>query len=129
MARPPSTRQARVASLLREVVAELITFEVKDPRVRGVVVTDVEVSGDLREAKVFVAGLSEGEQREQAMHALGRAAGFMRREVGQRVRMRSTPALRFFYDESLEYGARIEAKLKELGLGESGGDEDDGPAT
>ena len=128
MARPPSTRQARVSSLLREVIAELVTFQVKDPRVVGVVVTDVEVTGDLREAKVYVSGLPPGDDRVRALRALKRASGYLRREIGSRIRLRVTPELHFIHDESLEYGARIEARLKELGLGGAPADQDDDDA-
>jgi ribosome-binding factor A len=112
-----------VSSLLRQVIAELITFQVKDPRVIGLVVTDVEVTGDLREAKVYVSGLPAGDDRVRALRALKRASGYLRREIGNRIRLRVTPELHFVHDESLEYGARIEARLLELGLGGAPADE------
>ncbi|MCA9557670.1 MAG: ribosome-binding factor A, partial [Myxococcales bacterium] len=72
MARTPFDRTARVNSLLRQVLAELLEFEVKDPRTRGLTLTDVEVTGDLREAKVYVCGPPELD-REAALAGLKRA--------------------------------------------------------
>ncbi len=120
MARTPFQRTARVASLLRQVIAELLEREVKDPRVRGVTVTDVDVTGDLREARVYVSGPPELD-REAALEGLSRARGFLRREVGNRISLRVTPQLEFRYDASLEYGALIEGRLRELGLGHGSG--------
>lgn len=124
MARSPFKRTARVASVVREVVGELLTFEVKDPRVRGAVVTDVEVTGDLRQARIFLMHPGDEDEARQMMRGLAKASGFMRRELGQRIRMRVTPSLDFRFDRSYEYAARIEARLAELGLGE--GAEHDG---
>lgn len=111
-------RAHRVASVLREVVAELITFEVKDPRVAGVTVTDAEVTGDLREARVYIYVQGDERRQKQALRGLKSAAGFMRKTLGQRMRMRATPTIEFRFDGSLDYGERIDRKLSELGLGE-----------
>lgn len=122
-------RPARVASVVREVVAYAITFEMKDPRITGVTVSDVEVTGDLREARVFVH-VHDPERVEGALKALRKGAGWLRRKVGERVRLRHTPRLDFRFDRSLDYGARIEERLRELGLGESSeaGDDSAPPA-
>jgi len=122
MARTPFKRTARVASVVREVVSELLTFEVKDPRVQGAVVTEVEVTGDLREARVFLMYPGDEKTAEKMLSGLNGASGFMRRELGKRIRLRVTPSLSFRFDRSYEYAARIEAKLSELGLGEGAGD-------
>ena len=110
------SRPGRVASNLREVVAELVAFEVKDPRVAGVTITDAEISGDLRIARVFFIPRGEGTSPDDALIGLRSAARFLRREVGRRMRMRHTPELDFRFDPSLDYGARIDRKLKELGF-------------
>lgn len=109
-------RPARVASVVREVVAHAITFEMKDPRIDGVTVSDVEVTGDLREARVFVH-IHDPDRADAALKALRGGAGWLRRKIGERVRLRHTPRIEFRFDRSLDYGARIEAKLRELGLG------------
>lgn len=122
-------RPARVASVMREVVANAIAFEMKDPRVVGVTVSDVEVTGDLREARVFVHVTGDQARIDEALAALQRSAGWLRRQVGEKVRLRHIPRLDFRFDRSLDYGARIEAKLRELGLGDTTApDTEDEPA-
>jgi len=123
MARTPFKRTARVSSLIRQVLGELLTFEVKDPRVQDVVITDVEVTGDLREARVFLAHPGDEAQATSMMRGLEKASGWLRRELGQRIRLRVTPSLDFRFDRALEYGARIESRLRDLGLG---GEPDEG---
>lgn len=125
MARTPFKRTDRVASVVRQVLGELLTFEVKDPRVRGAVISDVEITGDLREARVFVIPPEDDEASKAMMDGLQRASGYLRRELGQRVELRVTPQLGFQYDRSIEYGNRIEQKLRELGLGDASDDEAD----
>jgi ribosome-binding factor A len=89
------------------------------PGRRGVTVTDVEVSSDLGDAKVFVTGVAEAGRRD-ALKGLDSASGFLRREIGRRVQMRTLPQLRFYFDESMDYGARIDAALREIGLSGAG---------
>lgn len=128
MAGSTSHRVERVSSLLRDVIGELVSFELKDPRVFGATVTDVEVSGDLGEAKVFVAGPVD--QKRDILRGLQNASGFLRREIGLRVQLRTTPQLKFVFDESLEHGARIDRVLRELGMQGAGPapiDTDDDP--
>lgn len=114
MARSPFKRADRVGSLVRETLAELLLLRVKDPRVKGVDITDLELSGDLREAKVFfyIAG-GEAAQGE-ALEGLNRARGFLRRELGQRLQTRVTPNLHFKFDGSIIYGAHIDNLLAEI---------------
>jgi len=118
------SRTARVSSQVQRVVARIIAGEVKDPRVGGVNVTEVEISPDLREAKIYVVAPSDPSERAGIMEGLTKASGFIRRQLGREVRMRGTPNLTFRWDESIEYGARIEARLRELGLGGDPADED-----
>lgn len=113
MARDNIKRTARVASLLREVLTEVLRL-VKDPRVMGASITDVEVSGDLREAKVYIACFDETGSGAEQLEGLAAAANFIRREVGQRIQLRSTPSLSFHLDTSLVYGARIESLLRDI---------------
>lgn len=122
MARTPFRRTDRVSSLVRQVLGELLTFEIKDPRVQGAVITDVEITGDLREARIFLTHPGDDGEAESMMRGLEKASGWLRRELGQRIRLRVTPSLEFRFDHSLTYGARIESKLRELGLG---GEEDE----
>lgn len=125
MARTPFQRTDRVSSLIRQILGELLTFEIKDPRAQGAVITDVEITGDLREARIFLSPPADASDADAMMRGLQRASGFLRRELGQRARLRVTPSLEFRYDRSLEYGARIESKLRELGLGQAPDDDAD----
>jgi ribosome-binding factor A len=106
----------RVADVLRQEIAELIFRRVKDPRVNNVTVTGVDVSADLKNAKVYycVMGVSEVETKESTAEGLKKAKGFIRLELGKRLRMKSVPQLEFHYDTSFEYGDKIERLLKEL---------------
>jgi len=129
MARTRFDRKDRVSSLVRDVVAQIISTEVKDPRVRAITITDVEVTGDLRQARVFFAHHTGEEGEADILRGLEKASGFIRRALGKQIRMRTTPSLTFIPDHSLDYGDRIEKKLRELGLGgeDSDADEFDGP--
>ena len=113
MARNNVKRTARVASLLREVLTEVLRT-VKDPRVAGVSITDVEVTGDLREAKVYIACYGEDGVGQAQIKGLAKAASYIRREIGQRIHLRTTPSLTFHADTSLVYGARIESLLRKI---------------
>ena len=119
MARSSFGRSQRVASLVRTTVAEILAYQVKDPRVAGVTVIDAEVTGDLREARIFVSFEGDEAKRAEVLGVLQRAAGYVRRELGQKMQARVTPTIEFRFDASLEYGARIEARLRELGLGDT----------
>ena len=98
---------------MREVLTEVLRT-VKDPRVSGVSVTDVEVTGDLREAKVFIACYGEQADGQTQLEGLSKAASYIRREIGQRIQLRTTPSLTFHLDTSLVYGARIESLLRSI---------------
>lgn len=118
MPRTPRIRPARVASLIQELVASSVALEVNDPRVAGVTISDVEVTGDLQEAHVYFHIGGGDAEVKRALEGLQRASGFLRRKVGQRVQMRRTPRLIFRFDRSLDYGAQIEERLRTLGLGQ-----------
>ena len=106
-------RREKVSDLVREEVARLLQAEVHDVRLGFITVTDVTMSPDLKHARVFVSMLAEGEARENAMMALKAASGFIRRRIGQTLRLRYTPQISFALDTSIEYGARIESLIQE----------------
>jgi ribosome-binding factor A len=106
--------QARINAQVLHTLAELLLRQVKDPRIESVTVTGVEVTSDLAWAKVYFSVLGDDEARRVAERGLTNVAGFLRREVGRRLRLRSSPQLRFVYDASLERGQRIETLLREL---------------
>lgn len=96
---------------MQRELADLIRREVKDPRVGFVTVAGVEVSKDFAHAKVFVTILGTPEEVEKTLDALAHAAGFLRRELGQRMRLRLTPELHFAHDLSVERGHRLSALI------------------
>lgn len=124
-------RSERVAGLLLEEISRIIQFELKDPRLGFVTVTAVRVTDDLKDAKVYCGILGERAAREETLGVLSSAAAFIRREVGQRCRLRFTPALTFHLDDTAERAVRIEGLLRDLKEGRSPGGEPDrsgGPA-
>ena len=107
-------RTERINDLLQEELSDLLCRQVKDPRLRVLVtVTEVEVSADLRHARVFISVLGSDEEREDAFRALEAARPFLRRELGRRLSMRRTPDLSFRRDDTLEQGARLLALIQE----------------
>lgn len=112
-------RPRRVAALIKKEVSQMLQREIKDPRIGFVTVTDVEVSEDLRHAKVFVSVLDDDEAKEETMEGLENAVGYIRRELGQRIRLRHTPEILFRYDDSIERGAKIFDILKDLNQDET----------
>ena len=100
------SRTQRVADFLKQELATLIQFEVRDPRVGMVSVTDVEVSRDMSYAKVFVTVLGKETEEDVAecIEALNKAAGFLRSQVARSNNARTTPKLRFYFDSSVGRG-------------------------
>src|SRR4029079_10998201 len=92
----------------------LVLTEAHDPELKRVTITDVEMPSDLRSARVYFSCLGGAEEREKAALALKRAAGYLRREVGQRCGLRYAPELKFLSDLSLERGARVEEILHQV---------------
>jgi ribosome-binding factor A len=117
-------RQKRVADQVREVLSELISLEARDPRLAGVTIMDVTIDRELMYADVYVSSLDGEDARTDVMQALDSAHGYLRRELGRRVRLQRTPELRFAWDESIAYGEHIETLLDSL-LSSSPLDDDD----
>jgi ribosome-binding factor A len=108
-------RTERINDLLRDEISDLLRRGVKDPRVTGLVtITDVDVSPDLRRAKVFVSVMGTDEEKASTLLALRAAAHFVRRELRKRLTIRRTPELDFLRDDSLERGAHILELLEEV---------------
>ncbi|MFO0754044.1 MAG: 30S ribosome-binding factor RbfA [Thermodesulfovibrionales bacterium] len=121
----PYKRSQRLSILLREEIADIIMRRVKDPRLGFVTVTDVEMSEDLKIARVFVSVLKE-EERELTLEILNAAKGLIRSEVSKRVRVKFIPVLEFRIDASIARGDRIDRLLREIKEKEI--PEDEGPA-
>ncbi|QKY69065.1 30S ribosome-binding factor RbfA [Lentibacillus sp. CBA3610] len=107
-------RANRVAEQMKKELGEIIGQKLKDPRVGFVTVTDVEVTGDVQQAKVFISVLGSEEEKHDTLLGLAKAKGFIRSEIGKRIRLRKTPEITFEFDEAYEYGKRIEEILREL---------------
>ena len=109
-----SRRTDRVDDLIRQELSQLILRELADPRVRLATVSAVHVTPDLRKARVEVSVLGEEPTREAAVAALRHAAGFLRRQLGSRLRLRATPELDFTLDRGAEHSAHIASLLETL---------------
>jgi ribosome-binding factor A len=105
----PRTR--RVGEQLQRELASLIFEELKDPRLGMVSVSGTRVSRDLSHAKVYVSVLGDEQVATASLKVLNHAAGFLRHKLGQRMRLRTVPELRFHIDHSIEEGARIDALI------------------
>ena len=101
------SRTLRIAEQIQRDLAELLRLEVKDPRIGMVTLTDVEVTADYAHAKVYFTTLGDAGQVAAATEGLNRAAGFLRHELGHRIKLRSIPQLHFIHDESVERGVRL----------------------
>lgn len=106
--------QRQAASLIQGHLTQLLQTQVNDPRVHLVTITAVEVTPDATRAYVYFTALGSPEEREEVMAGLNSAAGFLRREIGQRIRLRNTPELIFQWDVSIERGERISSLLDQL---------------
>ena len=114
MAKGSRRRPDQVGEIVRQVLAETITRELRDPRVGLVTVTRVTVSGDLSHAQVFVMAQGEEAERLLALEGLGSAAGFLRTKVAKALSTHTIPELHFELDRGLEHAARINAVLADL---------------
>lgn len=102
-----TTRQRRVAELIKAEVSHILQHEVSDPRIGFVTVTDVEVTPDLREARVYISVLGDPDRAKESLAGLQSAAKYIRGLLGRRVDLRVVPQLSFSLDRSLERGARV----------------------
>lgn len=103
----------RINSSLQEQISYILATEVKNPDIKFVTITGVKTASDLGSAKIYFTVL-DNEKRKQTLDALKEASGFIRHELRERVDIRQIPELKFIYDESIEYGMRIEEKISQL---------------
>jgi ribosome-binding factor A len=104
-------RSERVAGSLRRELARIIQMELKDPDIGFISLSDVEVTGDLAHARVYVT-VFEPERAQASVDALNQAAGFLRRRLGQEMRIRTVPELHFHHDASVETGQRMDRLIE-----------------
>jgi ribosome-binding factor A len=108
-----SERMRRVDEAMREVLSDVLTHEVKDPRVGFVTVTDVKTSPDLRHARVYVSVLGDPAAVEASLEGLVSAHGFLQGRVGAELRLKHTPTLQFLHDDTAERAQRLEQLIRE----------------
>lgn len=111
-------RANRVAEEIKKIIGEIISHKLKDPRVGFVTITDVDVTGDLQQAKIFLTVLGDNKAEEETLAGLEKAKGFIRSEIGKHIRLRKTPELIFEIDRAIETGNRIERLIYELNQSE-----------
>lgn len=109
-------RKRKIESLLRETVSLMVlNGEIKDPRINEMVtITDVDITADSRDAKIYVSVLSDAEAKDEIISTLNHAAGFIQKLLSKRVRLKNTPRLTFHRDDSLERGFKMNQMLKNI---------------
>jgi ribosome-binding factor A len=110
---PGSKRPERVGELIRAELSAMIRSDLHDPAIGFVTITQVQMSHDLHTARIYFSCLGGPEDFDKVRDGFDRAAGYLRREIGHRCRLRYAPELHFFPDRSAETGARIEQILRE----------------
>jgi ribosome-binding factor A len=108
-------RTERVADIIREEIAQIVGYELEDPRLTMVTVTEVRVSSDKRDAKVYVTVAGNEDEHKSAMAALKRAAPYVRKQLGLSLNLPRTPELHFVRDRVEEEGERVDQLLHEIG--------------
>jgi ribosome-binding factor A len=111
-----SIKQDRMSERVRTILSELLLREVRDPRLQGVTVTEVKMDPELMFADIYVNALGDESRKDEVLYGLKSANGFLRREVGKRVRLRNTPELHFHWDLSLQRGERINQLISSLDI-------------
>ena len=115
-------RVEKIQELMKQEISQIVQRELKDPRIGFVTVTSVECTGDLREAKIYVSIMGSEQQVKDSWAGLNRGLGFIRREIGKRIRLRFTPELTFELDKSLDYSAHIQELLLKIKADEAARD-------
>lgn len=110
----PTRRQIQVAEEIQQIISVLLQRELKDPGIGFVSITQVDVTQDLKYARVHVSIMGSEEEKRDTMAALERARGFIRREIASRMTIRQVPEIQFRLDRGLEYSDRINRLLNEL---------------
>ncbi|MCL1630842.1 30S ribosome-binding factor RbfA [Sporolactobacillus sp. CPB3-1] len=107
-------RVHRVAEQMKKEASDIIGNRIKDPRVGFVTVTGVDVTGDLQEATIYISVFGDDEKKKASLEGLNKAKGFVRSELGKRIRLRKTPEISFKIDTSVEYGSHIDQLINKL---------------
>lgn len=103
-----------MADLIKAEISDIFLKQIRDPRIGTVTITDVEVTDDLRYAKIFFVAMGKDQISDEARSGLQKARGFLKRELGKRLKLRYIPDIQFVMDESFAYGNRIEKLIAEI---------------
>lgn len=110
----PFTRADRVSALIQEVLSELLTKKIHDPRLAMATITSVKMSSDLKMARIYFSIYGDSEKSEAACRGFESARGFIKKSLARRLGLRYMPDLKFFCDESFEYGSHIDKLLEKI---------------
>jgi len=111
-----SIKQDRMSDRIHTIISQLLMREISDPRLQNITVTEVSLDPELTVARIYVNALGVESRQEEVMAGLDRASGFIRRELGKRIRLRSTPSLRFYWDTTLEQGEYLNRLIDTLDI-------------
>ena len=111
-----SIKQQRMNDRIQHILSQLLLREVSDPRLRAVTITEVRLDPELLAAKVYVSAMGDETRQQEVMKAFRRANGFLRRELGKRIRLRNTPELHFDWDHTLAHADRINQLINDLDI-------------
>lgn len=109
-------KQDRMAERIQALLSELLLREIADPRLRSITITEVKLDPELMYADIYVNALADETRHDVVMAGLNRAKGFLRREIGKRIRLRTTPELHFHWDVALERGEHLNQLISRLGI-------------
>ena len=107
-------RAHRVGDLIQEVICEMLLKDLSDPRLTSVTITEVEVTDDLRLAKVFFSAMGNQTREEASLQGLQSATGYIKKRLGRELKLRYTPDLLFEVDHSFEYGSKIDRLIRDI---------------
>jgi ribosome-binding factor A len=107
-------RVRKIQEFIKQEASRIILKELKDPRIGFVTITDARITGDLRQATVYVSLFGNADQQKATLDALQRAKGFIRSEIGRRLQIRYSPEIEFKVDASLDYGMKIDKILSDI---------------
>jgi ribosome-binding factor A len=116
----PHRRSIRVADQLKKEISDIVLNEMKDPRIGFLTITLVDLSADLRHAKVYFSVLGSKKDQNRCRESLEHAAGFIRSQLGRRIRIRHIPELLFRYDDSYDHAQRIAEVMKQIEPAQNG---------
>ncbi len=109
-----STKSDKIAGLIQRNISEIIQFDVKDPKIGFITITDCQVTSDLSYAKIFVSFLGQNARKEAGMKSLERSKGYIRSELSKKLSIRKVPELIFVLDDALERGNKIEKIIADI---------------